>query len=310
MTTTHAPEPILQVHRLTKTFAGFQALDGVDFSVNEGEVVVIIGPSGSGKSTLVRCVHQLETIDGGSVYLDGELLGYEHHRSGVRPLTPRAIAAQRRRIGMVFQQFNLFPHWTILENVTRPHRMSHRVGAAEAEQRARLLLKQVGLEHKADAHPRELSGGQQQRVAIARALAPAPRIMLFDEPTSALDPELVDEVLAVLRDVARSGVTMVVVTHEMEFARQMGDRVVFMDAGRVVEQGTADQIFNHPQSDRLKAFLSRFRAQGASRPDQAMDSAEARPEPAAAAPTEYTTADLTPADRMQAAPTRPGRRSA
>jgi len=301
MTTVHTPEPILQVHRLTKTFAGFQALNGVDFSVTEGEVVVVIGPSGSGKSTLVRCVHQLETIDGGSIHLDGELLGYEHHRSGVRPLAPRAVAAQRRRIGMVFQQFNLFPHWTILENVVRPHRMSHGVGAAEAEQRARLLLRQVGLEHKADAHPRELSGGQQQRVAIARALAPAPRIMLFDEPTSALDPELVDEVLAVLRDVARSGVTMVVVTHEMEFARQMGDRVVFMDAGRVVEQGTADEIFNHPKSDRLKAFLSRFRAQG-SRPG---DTAPAAPDAAASAPTEPTAAD-----RMQPAAARAGRRSA
>ncbi|WP_413249267.1 amino acid ABC transporter ATP-binding protein [Sinomonas flava] len=253
-------QPVLRVSRLRKSFAGHQALDGIDFEVNDGEVVVVIGPSGSGKSTLVRCVHQLQSIDGGSMHLDGELLGYELHRGHVRPLTERQVAGQRRRIGMVFQQFNLFPHWTVLENVTAANRHVHGRSAAEAEQRAMELLDRVGLAHKAQAHPRELSGGQQQRVAIARALAPRPRILLFDEPTSALDPELVDEVLAVLRDLAKAGMTMVVVTHEMEFARQMADRVVFMDKGSVVEQGTPEQIFGNPQTERLRSFLARFTA--------------------------------------------------
>ncbi|KLU08340.1 amino acid ABC transporter ATP-binding protein [Kocuria sp. SM24M-10] len=254
--------PVLQVHGVRKRFGELQALDGVDFTVHDGEVVVIIGPSGSGKSTLARCIHQLETIDGGSMYLDGTLLGFEPHRGGVRPLRETDIAEQRRHMGMVFQQFNLFPHWTVLENITRPHQLAHGATPAEAQDRARYLLEKVGLSHKADAHPRELSGGQQQRVAIARALAPRPRVMLFDEPTSALDPELVDEVLTVLRDLAQLGMTMVVVTHEMEFAQQMGDRVVFMDQGRIVEQGSATDIFTRPQSDRLKSFLSRFRDSG------------------------------------------------
>jgi polar amino acid transport system ATP-binding protein len=252
--------PVLQVRNLRKSFGERQVLHGVDLTVREGEVVVVIGPSGSGKSTMVRCVHQLESIQGGSMFLDGELLGYELHGTGVRALGDRDVARQRRRMGMVFQQFNLFPHWTVLENIVRPHMMAHGVSRAEAEARARDLLGKVGLPDKESAHPRELSGGQQQRVAIARALAPHPRIMLFDEPTSALDPELVDEVLTVLRDLARAGLTMIVVTHEMAFARQMGDRVVFMDQGSIVEEGTAEQIFEHPRSDRLRTFLSRFRA--------------------------------------------------
>ena len=255
-----ASAPVLRVQGLVKDFANHRALDGIDFEVNEGEVVVVIGPSGSGKSTLVRCIHQLQGIDGGAMYLDGELLGYELHQGHVRPLTERQVAGQRRRVGMVFQQFNLFPHWTVLENVSTANRAVHGRSAAEAEQRAMELLERVGLAQKAKAHPRELSGGQQQRVAIARALAPKPRIMLFDEPTSALDPELVDEVLAVLRDLAKAGMTMVVVTHEMEFARQMADRVVFMDKGRVVEQGIPEEIFGNPQTERLRAFLSRFTA--------------------------------------------------
>jgi ABC-type polar amino acid transport system ATPase subunit len=260
MSTPTNNQPVLQVQALKKRFGPFQALDGVDFEVQAGEVVVVIGPSGSGKSTLVRCIHQLQDIDAGAMYLDGELLGYEQHKGHLRPLTEKQLAAQRRRVGMVFQQFNLFPHWTVLENVTTANRIVHKRGAAEAQKRATELLERVGLAHKAHAHPRELSGGQQQRVAIARALAPRPRIMLFDEPTSALDPELVDEVLNVLRDLAKAGMTMVVVTHEMEFARQMADRVVFMDQGKIVEQGSPEDIFLRPQTERLRSFLSRFTA--------------------------------------------------
>jgi ABC-type polar amino acid transport system ATPase subunit len=254
--------PVLQVHKLSKSFADHTALDGIDLQVLDGEVVVVIGPSGSGKSTLVRCIHQLQSIDGGAMYLDGELLGYELHGDRPRPLNEKRIAAQRQRIGMVFQQFNLFPHWTILQNIMGASRFVHKKTAVEAEERARYLLDKVGLSVKADAHPRELSGGQQQRVAIARALAPRPRILLFDEPTSALDPELVDEVLSVLRDLTSLGMTMIVVTHEMEFARQMADRVIFMDNGKIVEQGTPEQIFAHPRTERLRSFLSRFNARG------------------------------------------------
>ncbi|MGJ9422630.1 amino acid ABC transporter ATP-binding protein [Aeromicrobium sp. CF3.5] len=256
--TAHDQE-VLQVRGLRKSFGDNEVLQGVDLTVREGEVVVVIGPSGSGKSTLVRCVHQLESIQAGAMFLDGVLLGYEQHRGGVRPLTDKAVAHQRRHMGMVFQQFNLFPHWTVLENIARPHVLSHGVDRQTAEDRALYLLDKVGLADKAGAHPRELSGGQQQRVAIARALAPGPRIMLFDEPTSALDPELVDEVLSVLRDLVGLGMTMVVVTHEMAFARQMGDHVVFMDQGRVIEQGAPADIFERPQSERLRGFLGRFR---------------------------------------------------
>src|SRR5690606_16095553 len=237
---------------------GHVALDGVDLEVHEGEVVAVIGPSGSGKSTLVRCVHQLESIDGGAMYLDGELLGYEFHRGHLRPLPDRKVAAQRSRMGMVFQQFNLFAHWSVLRNLTEAQVLVHGTPAAEARERALRLLGRVGLADKAEAHPRQLSGGQQQRVAIARALATDPRIMLFDEPTSALDPELVDEVLSVVRDLAEGGMTMVVVTHEMSFAREVADRVVFMEKGRVVETGAPEEIFDHPRSPRLRAFLTRF----------------------------------------------------
>ncbi|MFT4081306.1 MAG: amino acid ABC transporter ATP-binding protein [Nocardioides sp.] len=263
------PRPVLQVRGLRKTFGDREVLHGVDLTVHEGEVVVVIGPSGSGKSTLVRCVHQLESIQGGSMFLDGELLGYQQHRGGLRTLDPARVARQRRRMGMVFQQFNLFPHWTVLENIARPQVMVHGSTRDAAHARGRELLDRVGLGDKAHAHPRELSGGQQQRVAIARALAPHPRIMLFDEPTSALDPELVDEVLTVLRDLARVGMTMIVVTHEMAFARQMGDRVVFIDQGGIVEEGTAEQIFERPRTERLRAFLSRSRGETSARRVQA-----------------------------------------
>jgi ABC-type polar amino acid transport system ATPase subunit len=249
---------VLSLHDVRKAFGDHQALDEVSLDVHEGEVVVVIGPSGSGKSTLVRCVHQLEQIDGGSIHLDGELLGYEHHGNGLRPLSEREIASQRRRMGMVFQNFNLFPHFTVLRNIVEAPVHVHGIPRAEAVERARNLLDRVGLSDQAGKYPRQLSGGQQQRVAIARALAPEPRILLFDEPTSALDPELVDEVLSVMRDLADLGKTMVVVTHEMAFAREVADRCVFMEAGRIVETGPPTKLFSDPSSPRLRAFLSRY----------------------------------------------------
>ncbi|NUL44554.1 amino acid ABC transporter ATP-binding protein [Cellulosimicrobium funkei] len=247
---------MLEVVGLRKRFGDHAALDGIDLTVNEGEVVAILGPSGSGKSTLVRCIDQLETIDGGAMYLDGDLLGFEQGRT-LRPLTDAGVRAQRRRMSMVFQQFNLFPHWTVLRNVTEAPIAVHGVPSAQAKAAARELLAKVGLSDKADAYPRQLSGGQQQRVAIARAVAVEPRVLLFDEPTSALDPELIDEVLQTMKALAASGRTMVVVTHEMEFAREVADRCVFMAEGRVVEDRPADEFFRAPETDRLRSFLAR-----------------------------------------------------
>jgi ABC-type polar amino acid transport system ATPase subunit len=258
-------EPVIRVHGLLKHYGDKAALDGVDLEVHEQQVVAILGPSGSGKSTLVRCIHQLETIDGGAVFLDGELLGYEAHRGGYRSLSEKHVCAQRRRIGMVFQQFNLFPHWTVLKNITEPAMSVHAQTRKQAEERARYLLDRIGLSEKADAHPRHLSGGQQQRVAIARAVATRPRVVLFDEPTSALDPELVGEVLQVMMDLAETGLTMVVVTHEMEFAKDVADRCVFMADGRVVEGGPSEQFFSQPRSERLRSFLSRYSDAGVRR---------------------------------------------
>ncbi len=249
--------PVLEVVGLKKSFGEHAALDGVDFRVEDSEVVAILGPSGSGKSTLVRCIDQLESIDGGAMYLDGELLGYERHNGHIRPLRDSDIQRQRRRMGMVFQQFNLFPHWTVLRNVTEAPITVHGIAPAEARKRALELLDRVGLADKADAHPRQLSGGQQQRVAIARAVAARPRVLLFDEPTSSLDPELVGEVLHVMKDLATSGMTMVVVTHEMDFARGVADRCVFMAEGKVIEDRPAQEFFAAPRSTRLKAFLTR-----------------------------------------------------
>ncbi|REE04834.1 amino acid ABC transporter ATP-binding protein [Citricoccus nitrophenolicus] len=248
--------PVLEVVSLRKHFGDLVALDGIDLTVNEGEVVAILGPSGSGKSTLVRCLDQLETIDGGAMYLDGELLGFEQGRS-LRPLTDAGVRAQRRRMSMVFQQFNLFPHWTVLRNVTEAPIAVHGVPSAQAKAAARDLLAKVGLSDKEDAYPRQLSGGQQQRVAIARAVAVEPRVLLFDEPTSALDPELIDEVLQTMKALAATGRTMVVVTHEMEFAREVADRCVFMAEGRVIEDRPADEFFRAPETDRLRSFLAR-----------------------------------------------------
>ena len=250
--------PVLQVVGLRKSYDGrHYALDGVDLDVYAGEVVAVLGPSGSGKSTLVRCIDQLESIEGGAMYLDGELLGYEKHRDHIRPLTDADIARQRRRMSMVFQQFNLFPHWTVLRNITEAPIKVHGVAPAEARARAMELLGRVGLADKARAHPRQLSGGQQQRVAIARAVATQPRILLFDEPTSSLDPELVDEVLQVMKSLAESGMTMIVVTHELEFARDVADRCIFMADGVVIEDRPSADFFSDPRSTRLQGFLKR-----------------------------------------------------
>ena len=247
---------LLRVVGVHKRFGDFVALGGIDLQVAEGEVVAVIGPSGSGKSTLVRCVHQLEPIDAGAIYVDGELQGFERVNGHLRALDEAAIARQRQRVGMVFQQFNLFPHMTVLKNVVEGPVQVLREPLASATQRAESLLARVGLADKTHAYPRQLSGGQQQRVAIARALAMQPRAMLFDEPTSALDPELVGEVLSVVQDLAKHGMTMVIVTHEIGFAREVADRVVFMEAGRIVEQGPAS-ILAAPQSERLRLFLSK-----------------------------------------------------
>ncbi|MFC7405709.1 amino acid ABC transporter ATP-binding protein [Georgenia alba] len=258
--TTAERSPLLEVVNVTKQFGDLAALDGVNLAVHPSEVVAVLGPSGSGKSTLVRCIDLLESIDGGAMYLDGELLGYEEHRGHVRPLTEAGRERQRRRMGMVFQQFNLFPHWTVLRNITEAPVRVHGVAPAAARERALELLEKVGLSDKADAYPRHLSGGQQQRVAIARAVAPNPRILLFDEPTSALDPELVGEVLQTIKALAATGMTMVVVTHELDFARDVADRCVFMTDGHVVEDRPAAEFFSAPRSDRLRGFLARSSA--------------------------------------------------
>ncbi|WP_166983066.1 amino acid ABC transporter ATP-binding protein [Paramicrobacterium fandaimingii] len=249
--------PVIEVSDVRKRFGNLPALDGITMSVNEGEVVAVLGPSGSGKSTLVRCIDQLETIDGGSMHLDGELLGFEPIGNHLRPMTDAGRQRQRRRMSMVFQQFNLFPHWTVLRNITEAPVHVHGIRPADARSQALELLERVGLEDKADAYPRHLSGGQQQRVAIIRAVAVDPRILLFDEPTSALDPELVGEVLLTMKRLAETGRTMIVVTHELEFARDVADRCVFMADGRVIEDRPADAFFEDPRSERLRTFLAR-----------------------------------------------------
>ena len=242
-----AQEPLLRLDRVVKSFGDNLVLDGIDLEVVSGEVLVVIGPSGSGKSTLLRCINLLEPLDSGTIVFEGaEITGKGADVSRVR-----------QRIGMVFQQFNLFPHLTVLDNLTLAARRIRKLDRREAEARAHALLAQVGLEEKAHQHPHQLSGGQQQRVAIARALMMVPHVMLFDEVTSALDPELVGEVLVVMRDLARDGMTMLVVTHEMQFAREVGDRLVFMDEGRIVEQGVPADVLDRPQEERTRRFLRR-----------------------------------------------------
>ncbi|WP_269782652.1 amino acid ABC transporter ATP-binding protein [Nocardioides sp. R-C-SC26] len=250
-------EPIVKIRDVHKSFGRNHVLRGVSLDVAAGEVCCVIGPSGSGKSTLLRCINHLEKVNGGRIWVEGQMVGYADHGDHLRELPDREVHRRRARIGMVFQRFNLFPHKTALENLVEAPIGVLREPRAEAEARARALLERVGLADKVDAYPRHLSGGQQQRVAIARALAMRPQVMLFDEPTSALDPELVGEVLAAMKDLAMEGMTMVVVTHEIEFAREVGDRVVFMDQGVIVEEGTPDQVLGDPQHARTQHFLAR-----------------------------------------------------
>jgi polar amino acid transport system ATP-binding protein len=239
--------PVVRLEAVKKSFGDNVVLDGIDLTVNAGEALVVIGPSGSGKSTLLRCVNLLEPIDSGRIFFEGE----EITRKGAKR------AAIRQRIGIVFQQFNLFPHLRAIDNLTLAARRVGHIPRKDAEQRAHELLERVGLAEKARSYPHQLSGGQQQRVAIARALMTRPHVMLFDEVTSALDPELVGEVLVVMRDLARDGMTMLVVTHEMQFAREVGDELIFMDGGKIVEQGNPTEVLDQPQAERTRRFLRR-----------------------------------------------------
>jgi polar amino acid transport system ATP-binding protein len=240
-----------------KYYGLVHALRGIDLTIGKGEVSVAIGPSGSGKSTLLRCINQLETVSAGRVFLNGELQGYTERDGKFHPLPPVKVAAQRRKTGMVFQRFNLFPHMTALQNVMEGPMQVKRQPRAEARDKAMALLARVGLQGLHDRYPNQISGGQQQRVAIARALAMEPDVMLFDEPTSALDPELVGEVLDVIKDLAKSGMTMMLVTHEIGFAREVADHLVFMDQGAVVESGNPREVLSNPQNPRTQAFLSK-----------------------------------------------------
>ena len=249
-------KPLVAIRSVSKNFGEFQALKQVSLDVHPGEVVCLIGASGSGKTTLLRCINQLISIDSGGIWLDGELLGLREQDGRLHRLTQHEIARQRLKTGMVFQRFNLFPHKTALKNIIEGPVQVQGHNANDARAEAMELLRRVGLAAKADAYPAQLSGGQQQRVAIARALAMKPMLMLFDEPTSALDPELVGEVLAVMKELAKSGMTMLVVTHELGFAREVANRVVFMDHGRIVESGAAAQVLNSPREARTKAFLA------------------------------------------------------
>ena len=248
--------PILQVSHVHKHFGTFHALKDVCLSVSRGEVVCIIGPSGSGKSTLLRCISQLESIDGGIIAIENEIAGFRLNGDILVPLSDRSIARQRQQVGMVFQRFNLFPHRTVLQNLMEgPVRVQKRP-VQQCRQEAQKLLERVGLETKMNSYPNDLSGGQQQRVAIARALAMNPRVILFDEPTSALDPELVGEVLSVMRELAQSGMTMVVVTHEIAFCREVASRVVFMEDGAIIAAGSPEEMIASPQNARVADFIS------------------------------------------------------
>ena len=249
--------PMVLAEKVSKNFGSNRVLRGISLEVDPGEVLCIVGPSGSGKSTFLRCINHLEVVDGGRLSVDGQLVGYRQKGEKLYELKLKEAAFQRQEIGMVFQRFNLFPHLTAVENIILAPMRVKKISKAAATVRAMELLERVGLGDKGDAYPAHLSGGQQQRVAIARALAMDPKLMLFDEPTSALDPELVGEVLDVMKGLAKSGMTMIVVTHEMGFAREVADTLVFMDDGVVVEAGAPRQILSDPQHDRTKAFLSK-----------------------------------------------------
>ena len=259
MTTTQESKPMVLAESVCKNFGALRVLKGITLEVGKGQVLVMVGPSGSGKSTFLRCINHLEQVNAGRLYVDGDLIGYREKKRGDKlyEISPRDAAKQRRDIGMVFQHFNLFPHRTALENLVEAPIHVKGVKKSEALERARDLLNQVGMSEKATAYPAQLSGGQQQRVAIARALAMNPKLMLFDEPTSALDPELVGEVLEVMKKLAEEGMTMVVVTHEMGFAREVADQLVFMDDGVVVESGPPREVLANPKHERTKAFLSK-----------------------------------------------------
>lgn len=249
--------PMVTAERVHKRFGSLEVLKGVDLTIDRGEVTCIIGPSGSGKSTFLRCINQLEEISAGHIFVDDELIGYRPHRGRLHRLPEREVMRQRARVGMVFQHFNLFPHMTVLENLMIAPVQVKRQSKEASKKKALELLDRVRLADKAGAYPKQLSGGQQQRVGIARALAMDPELMLFDEPTSALDPELVGEVLAVLHDLASDGMTMIVVTHELGFAREVADTLVFMDGGVVVESGPPSDVLNAPAQQRTRDFLSR-----------------------------------------------------
>jgi polar amino acid transport system ATP-binding protein len=251
--------PMIELAKVSKSFGAHQVLRDVDLSVGHSEVVCLIGPSGSGKSTLLRCVNFLEPYDSGDLHIDGRLIGYaDRPNGGRRPMAPRVLREMRREIGMVFQHFNLWPHMTALSNVAEPLRRVRKLQAREAADRAMAILTRVGLAAKAEAYPSRLSGGQQQRVAIARALAMQPRLMLFDEPTSALDPELVGEVLEVMKSLAAEGMTMLVVTHEMGFAAHVAGRIAFIDEGRIIDDGPPRRVFHESPEPRVRQFLQTY----------------------------------------------------
>ncbi len=250
-------EPALRVEGLRKSYGQVEVLKGLDMQVKPGEVACLVGPSGSGKSTFLRCINHLEKINSGRLYVHGELVGYQEKKGRLYELTDREVCRKRAEIGMVFQNFNLFQHMSVLENIIEAPTRVLKISKEEAIIHARELLELVGLSGREESLPKQLSGGQQQRVAISRALAMRPKLMLFDEPTSALDPELVGEVLAAMQDLANSGMTMIVVTHEMGFARKVADTVTFMDAGLIVESGAPDEVLDNPVHERTKSFFSK-----------------------------------------------------
>ena len=250
-------KPALRVEGVRKSYGQVEVLKGINMQVKPGEVTCLVGPSGSGKSTFLRCINHLEKINSGRLYVHGELVGYREKKGRLYELTDREVCRKRAEIGMVFQNFNLFQHMTVLENIIEAPTRVLKISKEEAVIHARELLELVGLSGREDSLPKQLSGGQQQRVAITRALAMRPKLMLFDEPTSALDPELVGEVLTAMQDLANSGMTMIVVTHEMGFARKVADTVAFMDAGLIVESGPPDELLDNPQNERTKSFFSK-----------------------------------------------------